>query len=260
MAGGAMSSAAQSATNAQSFANSEMLFDQQQRSIPMSQQYAQENAYNMRGTAYQATMNDMKAAGLNPILASNLGATQGGNIGPMSIGASNPALVSPGSAMAAGVTSAGGALTTYANVKNQLAQAEKDAAATDVNKATEDLTKKQADKTVQDEKTSKSAEGLNNAAAVTKVAEAAAAMANANSANATARVQTRVAEDTEKFGDSPISKAVGGFLRMLNTATGGSANSAKSLGNTEGTPNGPGLNIDITKKPLVHLAPAPWAK
>lgn len=214
--GGLLGSAGQSATNANQMAMQMQAeqFNAEQASIQRQWQT------DMSNTAYRRAMGDMKAAGLNPILAANLGgaSTPGGATASIS-GMSS--LGNPGAAMQAGLTSAGQAMATAANTKAAMTQADKDKEAAKLNQEQQDLTRKQVDKTIQETRTSKSAEGLNDAAAIAKVGEAAANYANANSANALARVNTRVAEDTERYGDSPISKAVGGVLRMLNTTFSG---------------------------------------
>lgn len=142
--GGLLGASGQAATNAQSLANSEMLFDQQQNSIPMTQQYAMSNAYNMRSTAYQATMADMKAAGLNPILAASNGPTGVTNIGGSMPSVSNPVLGNPMGLLSSGISSAGQAASTMANVNAVLAQADKDKSASDLNSASADQQRAQS--------------------------------------------------------------------------------------------------------------------
>lgn len=223
--GGMFGAAGQSASNAQQFANQEMLFDQQQ-----TKDWSMLNAnFQQQNTAWRRGVEDMKLAGINPILAANLGGAASGG----GSGGSTPAagmLGNPGAAMGAGIAGAANSAGALLNFKKTVADTENVDADTKVRQATEDLTKKQADKTVQEEKTAKSAESLNNATALTKVSEAAYNAAAANSANSVARVNTRIAEDTERYGDSAISKAVGGLFRMLGVGASNLPNSSTARG------------------------------
>lgn len=250
--GGMLGAAGQSASNAQQFANQEVLFDQQQAKDWAMFNESKRYATEMSNTAWQRGVADMKAAGINPILAANLGGASSPQVSGSS--GSAPTAVMPGNvgaAMGAGLAQASQSATQYLANKNTVAQTEKTDADTGVAKANEDLVKKQGTKTDQDTATSKAAENLNNANSLKAVADAAAAYANANSANAMARVNTRVAEDTERFGDSSISKAVGGFMRMIGTAArGGVGPSAKQT--VPGVPAGGGetnLPLNITIRP-----------
>lgn len=226
--GGMLGQSGQAATNAQqmSMFNQSMNFNHNERID------AQNFSKEMAETQYQRTVTDMRKAGLNPILALGFGGSS-----PSSSGASigtGPSLGNPGSSMQAGLTSAGQAAAVAAQTKVALTQADKDSSQTDLNKASEDLAKKQGVRTDQDTATAKSAEELNKAATIrthaesmNKVFEGELMKANANSANAVARVNTRIAEDTERFGDSQWSKAIGGVLRILQTGQREIPNSAQ---------------------------------
>lgn len=140
--GGMMGASGQSATNAQ-----QMAWSQQMNEI--NQNYnSQEAARNrdwqqmMSSTAYQRQMQDMRAAGLNPILAAgSLGgaSSPGGAAG--SIGSPSVSLGNPGASTQLGITAAAGAARTAAELDVAKNVAKKDETQATLNKATEAATK-----------------------------------------------------------------------------------------------------------------------
>lgn len=121
--GGAMTSSGQAAAN-----NQTMQFNAYQAQLNRDFQE------RMSNTAYQRAMLDMKAAGLNPILAANQGgaSTPGGSLASASLG-------NAGAGMGEGIASASQAGAKFLGMKSQLAQAEKDASQVGVNRTTEDV-------------------------------------------------------------------------------------------------------------------------
>lgn len=218
--GGLMGSGSQSATNAQSFQQAEMLFDQQQNSIPRSQQYAMENAYNLRGTAYQATMDDMRRAGLNPILAANLGPTAASIGGSSMPSIAAPPVGNPGAAMADAFGNAGRVFASAPGMYQAFQAAKKDETQADLNDVSQDLTRKLGHKAEQDTRVGEANETNIKSDTVKKLAETAYTAAQTTSAGTLNELNKRILADTTIAGDSPISKAVMGIVRMLNTSSG----------------------------------------
>jgi len=208
-------SANQQATNAQ------------QMQLAQEQMAFQER---MSNTAYQRATTDMRAAGINPMLAVTQGgaSTPNGAMAPLT----SPRIDNPAAGAAQAASSGVSAAKGLSEIENVKAQTDQSRSTADLNKANTARSVAETLRTAAETATTESAKkkieaeienvaktgGLINAQAGAASASAGLSRANTTTAMQEERLARRKADDAERAGDSILGNNVGSVVRMGGTA------------------------------------------
>ncbi|QCQ85002.1 DNA pilot protein [Blackfly microvirus SF02] len=241
LAGGAMSSAGSSAAN-----NATMQFNSQEAKANRDWQE------RMSNTAYQRAMADMRAAGLNPILA-----YQQGGAGTPPGGQASAKLDNAMEGMGHGVSSAAQAGQKAIDMKNTMAQTEATTTQADLNQANSMLAAANREKSLAEATQSASQTQKNNAETAYTVEQMKnpeeyrkLMSAQAHSARSQGDLNYRQLEDNKAFGSSATGQNVGSFKRMSDSFMGWFKEHMKNYNPTNpgSSPAGPGGDLVIDMK------------
>ncbi len=200
--GGMMGQSGQAATNAQQLS----MFNQQMQFNSAEAAKNRDFQERMSSTSYQRGMADMRAAGLNPILAAGMGGASSPAGGAGSIGGA-PALGNPGAELGKGVSSAGRLGIEAVATKQALQTIDKDKSQTELNKAQDALAQETQQYQKQQTATSAAQMHAANATAantqadtINKTIQSAIYGADAVTAAEKARFAKAQADQAEKWG------------------------------------------------------------